>query len=135
LHPAPQELYKLNLVCEGEAVRDPDLKIGFNFQGIEYLAERRDYAQVIALMERVCGICSNVHTLSICQAIERLPESNRPKARSTFAPLFARLLPNLSGCCRTYCGTNYGHARGHFGPWCELGDEPRWWSESRHRGS
>lgn len=71
-HPALEEPYKLDLVCEGETVRDADLHIGFNFRGIEYLAERRNYAQLIALMERVCGICSNVHTLSICQAIERL---------------------------------------------------------------
>ena len=71
-HPALEEPYKLDLVCEGETVRDAELHIGFNFRGIEYLAERRNHAQVIALMERVCGICSNVHTLSVCQAIERL---------------------------------------------------------------
>ena len=73
-HPALEEPYKLNLVCDGEKVRDAELHIGFNFRGIEYLAERRNYFQVIALMERVCGICSNVHTLSICQALERLTE-------------------------------------------------------------
>jgi Ni,Fe-hydrogenase III large subunit len=71
-HPALEEPYKLDLVCEGETVRDAELHIGFNFRGIEYLAERRNHGQVIALMERVCGICSNVHTLSVCQAIERL---------------------------------------------------------------
>jgi len=77
-HPALEEPYKLDLVCEGETVRDAELKIGFNFRGIEYLAERRNYVQVIALMERVCGICSNVHTLSICQALERLAEIAPP---------------------------------------------------------
>lgn len=78
-HPALEEPYKLDLLCEGETVRDADLHIGFNFRGIEYLAERRNYAQVIALMERVCGICSNVHTLSICQAIERLAGIEPPE--------------------------------------------------------
>jgi len=71
-HPALEEPYKLELVCDGEVIRDAQLKIGFNFRAIERLAEQRNYVAVIALMERVCGICSNVHTMSICQALERL---------------------------------------------------------------
>jgi Ni,Fe-hydrogenase III large subunit len=39
------------------------MNVGFNFRGIEYLAERRNYLQGITLVERVCGICSNVHAL------------------------------------------------------------------------
>ncbi|HVN20748.1 MAG TPA: nickel-dependent hydrogenase large subunit [Dongiaceae bacterium] len=77
-HPALEEPYKVNLVCNGERVCDAELSVGFNFRGIEYLAERRNFVQVIALMERVCGICSNVHTLSICQALERLAEIDPP---------------------------------------------------------
>jgi Ni,Fe-hydrogenase III large subunit len=71
-HPALEEPYKLDLICEGETVRDARLHIGFNFRGIEHLAETRNYIQVIALMERVCGICSNIHTLTLCQAMEKL---------------------------------------------------------------
>ena len=78
-HPALEEPYKLELICEGETVRDAQLHIGFNFRSIEYLAERRNFVQVIALMERVCGICSNVHTLSICQALERIAEIAPPE--------------------------------------------------------
>ena len=71
-HPALEEPYKLDLICEGETVSDAKLHIGFNFRGIEHLAESRNYIQVIALMERVCGICSNIHTLTLCQAMEKL---------------------------------------------------------------
>ena len=71
-HPALEEPYKLEMICEGETVRDARLHIGFNFRGIEHLAETRNYIQVIALMERVCGICSNIHTLTLCQAMEKL---------------------------------------------------------------
>jgi Ni,Fe-hydrogenase III large subunit len=60
------------MFCEGETVSDAKLHIGFNFRGIEHLAETRNYIQVIALMERVCGICSNIHTLTLCQAMEQL---------------------------------------------------------------
>jgi Ni,Fe-hydrogenase III large subunit len=71
-HPALEEPYKLDLICTGETVTDAKLHIGFNFRGIEHLAESRNYIQVIALMERVCGICSNIHTLTLCQAMEGL---------------------------------------------------------------
>ncbi len=77
-HPALEEPYKLELECEGETIRDAQLHIGFNFRGIEHLAESRNYIQVIALMERVCGICSNVHTLTLCQAMEQLTGATPP---------------------------------------------------------
>jgi len=71
-HPGLEEPYKLNMICEGETITDAKLHIGFNFRGIEHLAETRNYIQVIALMERVCGICSFIHTLTLCQAMEKL---------------------------------------------------------------
>ena len=71
-HPALEEPYKLDMSCKGETVCEANLHIGFNFRGIEHLAETRNYIQVIALMERVCGICSNIHTLTLCQAMEQL---------------------------------------------------------------
>ena len=77
-HPGLEEPYKLDMICEGETVRDAELHIGFNFRGIEHLAETRNYYQVIALMERVCGICSNIHTLTLCQAMEKLTGLDAP---------------------------------------------------------
>jgi len=71
-HPALEEPYKLDLICEDETVIDAKLHVGFNFRGIEHLAETRNHVQVIALMERVCGICSNIHTLSLCRAMEEI---------------------------------------------------------------
>ena len=71
-HPGLEEPYKLEMICEGETICDAKLHIGFNFRGIEHLAETRNYIQLIALMERVCGICSFIHTLTLCQAMEKL---------------------------------------------------------------
>jgi len=71
-HPALEEPYKLELVCEGENVREAQLQIGFNFRAIELIAQSRNVTQNIALFERVCGICSNVHTLTYCLAVENL---------------------------------------------------------------
>ena len=54
-HPGLEEPYKLEMICDGETISDAKLHIGFNFRGIEHLAETRNYVQVIALMERVCA--------------------------------------------------------------------------------
>jgi Ni,Fe-hydrogenase III large subunit len=71
-HAALEEPYKIEVECEGETVTDVALKVGFNFRGIEWLAERRNITQSTALMERVCGICSNVHSMTFCLALERI---------------------------------------------------------------
>ena len=39
-HPALEEPYKLDMICEGETVREAKLHIGFNFRGIEHLQRR-----------------------------------------------------------------------------------------------
>jgi Ni,Fe-hydrogenase III large subunit len=90
-HPALEEPYKLDMICEGETVRDVKLHIGFNFRGIEHLAETRNYFQVIALMERVCGICSNIHTLTLCQAMEQLAGHTPPPRAQYIRVIVAEL--------------------------------------------
>ncbi len=90
-HPALEEPYKLDLICEGETVIDAKLHIGFNFRGIEHLAETRNYIQVIALMERVCGICSNIHTLTLCQAMEQLAGQTPPPRAKYIRVMMAEL--------------------------------------------
>ncbi len=90
-HPALEEPYKLDLICEGETVTDARLHIGFNFRGIEHLAETRNYIQVVALMERVCGICSNIHTLTLCQAMEGLTGQTPPPRAQYIRVIMAEL--------------------------------------------
>ena len=90
-HPALEEPYKLDMICEGETVIDAKLHIGFNFRGIEHLAETRNYIQVIALMERVCGICSNIHTLTLCQAMEGLTNQTPPPRAQYIRVIMAEL--------------------------------------------
>jgi Ni,Fe-hydrogenase III large subunit len=79
------------MICEGETVQDAKLHVGFNFRGIEHLAEGRNYIQVIALMERVCGICSNIHTLTLCQAMEGLTGLTPPPRAKYIRVVMAEL--------------------------------------------
>ena len=78
-HPALEEPYTLDMICEGELVTDVELKVGFNFRASEWLAERKNYTQNVALFERVCGICSNVHTLTYCRAVEAVADLEVPE--------------------------------------------------------
>ena len=55
-HLALEEPYKIELDCQGERVTGATLNVGYNFRGIEWLAERKNITKAIALMERVCGI-------------------------------------------------------------------------------
>lgn len=90
-HPALEEPYKLDMICSGETVQDATLHIGFNFRGIERLAESRNSIQAIALMERVCGICSFIHTLTFCQAMERLTGVEAPPRAQYIRVVMAEL--------------------------------------------
>ena len=71
-HPALEEPYKLSVSCRGETIQGVDIEIGFSFRSIERLAQERNFIQGLTLVERVCGICSGVHTLSFCMAAEQL---------------------------------------------------------------
>lgn len=90
-HPGLEEPYKLDMICEGETVQDAELHIGFNFRNIEHLAETRNYFQVTALMERVCGICSFIHTLTLCQAMEKLAGLDAPPRAKYIRVIMAEL--------------------------------------------
>ncbi|NMB88447.1 MAG: hydroxyacid dehydrogenase [Chloroflexi bacterium] len=93
-HPALEEPYKINITCQGEIVQDVDIVIGFNFRSIELLAQRRNYLQDLTLVERVCGICSNVHTLTFCMAAEAIAGIELP-ARAAYIRVIVAELERL----------------------------------------
>jgi len=90
-HPALEEPYKINVTCQGEIVQDVDIVIGFNFRSIELLAQRRNYVQDLTLVERVCGICSNVHTMTFCMAAEAIAGIELPARAGYIRVIMAEL--------------------------------------------
>jgi len=90
-HPALEEPYKINVTCQGENVQDVDIAIGFNFRAIELLAQRRNYLQDVTLVERVCGICSNVHTMTYCMAAESIAGIELPRRAAYIRVIIAEL--------------------------------------------
>jgi NADH-quinone oxidoreductase subunit D len=77
-HPALKEGELFKLIAEGEKIVDAKIRIGYNHRGIEKLAEKLTYDQTVFLVERICGICSNIHPLCFVQAIEDIANIEVP---------------------------------------------------------
>lgn len=71
-HPLLKEPIAFKLTVEGERVVESTMRLGYVHRGIEQLSQQRTYVQNIYLIERVCGICSHIHTTTYCQAVEAL---------------------------------------------------------------
>ncbi len=77
-HPALKEPLSFMLTVEGEQVVDSALRLGYVHRGLERICQRRSYVQNVHVVERVCGICSHVHSSTYCQAVETLLELEVP---------------------------------------------------------
>jgi Ni,Fe-hydrogenase III large subunit len=77
-HPMLKEPLSVQLAVEGEQIVDGVLRLGYTHRGIERLCQERSYVQNLHLLERVCGICSHVHTTAYCQGVEALLDLKAP---------------------------------------------------------
>ena len=71
-HPLLKEPLSYRVTVKGERVVDTALRIGYVHRGIERLCQERNYVQNIYLLERICGICSHIHTATYCQGVETI---------------------------------------------------------------
>jgi len=78
-HPALKEPINLTVTVDGENIVDVGVRIGYNHRGIEKGGELGNYIQDIYLTERVCGICSHIHSTTFCQGVEELLGLEVPK--------------------------------------------------------
>jgi NADH-quinone oxidoreductase subunit D len=69
-HPALKEPTHFLLEVEGEVIVNATPRIGYVHRGIEKLAETKTYSANLTLVERVCGICSHIHSISLANAAE-----------------------------------------------------------------
>ncbi len=77
-HPALKEPENLRFSVDGELVVDADIRIGYVHRSIERSCSERNFVQDLYLCERVCGICSNAHTLCYAMAVEKLADVEVP---------------------------------------------------------
>jgi ech hydrogenase subunit E len=78
-HPILPEPIHLDLVLEDERVVDALLSIGYVHRGLELLVGKREFTEYVYVIERTCGICSFIHGLSYCQAIEEIMKIDVPE--------------------------------------------------------
>ncbi|MEN6523414.1 MAG: nickel-dependent hydrogenase large subunit [Anaerolineaceae bacterium] len=71
-HPALKEPGHFEFTVDGENVTSATIRLGFVHRGIEKLAESRSYIQNLYMFERVCGICSHVHSTAFASGVEKL---------------------------------------------------------------
>lgn len=61
---------RFELVVENNKIIDANIELGYVHRGIEKLFTTKTYMQNLALAERICGICSGVHTLCYAETAE-----------------------------------------------------------------
>jgi ech hydrogenase subunit E len=71
-HPVLPEPIHLDLVLEDETVVDVLPSIGYVHRGLEKLVEKREFTEYTFIAERICGICSFIHSLVYVQGIEQI---------------------------------------------------------------
>ncbi len=73
------EAENLQVTVDGETIMDVEVNIGYIHRGVEALMQKRNYIQNIYLAERICGICSGIHTVTYCQMVENLMNIDIPE--------------------------------------------------------
>jgi len=79
IHPALKEPVMFKFEIDGERIVDVDVELGHVHRAIEWTGMRRNPIQIIYLAERICGICSFVHPMAFCRAVENAVDIEVPE--------------------------------------------------------
>ncbi len=78
VHPGLKEPLRLKLKTRGEKVLSAEIDYGYVHRGIEKVMEGKTWQKGIFLSERVCGICSYVHTQTFAETFEKISGETAP---------------------------------------------------------
>ncbi len=90
-HPVLPEPVHLDLVIEDERVVEAIPSIGYIHRGLEKLAETRDFNEYVYVAERICGICSFMHGMGYCMAVEDIMKVEVPRRALYLRVIWAEL--------------------------------------------
>src|SRR5665811_1915653 len=71
-HPVLPEPIVLDLLLEDEKVVDAIPTIGYILRGLEAMVDRVEFTEMGFVVERICGICSFMHGMGYCLALESI---------------------------------------------------------------
>ena len=90
-HPALKEPAHFSITVDGEIVTNAYVRLGYAHRGIEKAAEERNWVQTQYLLERICGICSHIHSTAYCLGVEKLAGIEVPPRAQAIRILVAEL--------------------------------------------
>lgn len=90
-HPVLPEPIHFDLVTEDEKVIDAIPSISYVHRGLERLIENRDFIDFVHVADRICGLCSFMHSLGYCQAVEEIMGIEVPQRALYLRTLWAEL--------------------------------------------
>lgn len=90
-HPVLPEPLQINLVLEDEKVVEAIPSIGFIHRGLEKLVEKKTFTEMVYVAERICGICSFIHGMTYCMAVEEIMKIQVPPRAEYLRVFWAEL--------------------------------------------
>lgn len=90
-HPVLPEPIHLDLVLEDEKVVEAVPSIGFIHRGLEKLVEKKDFNEYVYVAERICGICSFMHGMGYCEAVEHIMNVELPPRAKYLRTIWAEM--------------------------------------------
>lgn len=90
-HPVLPEPLQLRFTVDEERIVEVVPNIGYVHRGIERACELNDYRRNIYLCERICGICNYMHSMSYCEAIEKITDAEVPERARYLRTIWSEL--------------------------------------------
>lgn len=90
-HPVLPEPIVLDLVLEDEKVLDAIPTIGYIHRGLEMMVEKVEYTEMGFVVERICGICSFMHGMGYCVALETIMNAEVPERAKWLRLIWAEI--------------------------------------------
>lgn len=94
IHPGLKEPLRLKLKTQGEKVLSAEIDYGYVHRGIERVMKGKTWQKGIYLSERVCGICSYIHTQTFAETFEKIA-GERPPVRAQFLRVLTNELDRI----------------------------------------
>ena len=90
-HPVLPEPIRLDLVLEDEKVIEAIPSIGYVHRGLESLVAKKDFNEMVYVTERICGICSFMHGMGYCMAVEQIMDVQVPRRAEYLRTIWAEM--------------------------------------------
>lgn len=90
-HPVFPEPLQLKLVMDDDKVIEALPALGYVHRGLEKIAELKDFNQSVYIVERVCGICSFMHSMAYVRGVEDIMNIQIPERAEFLRVIWAEI--------------------------------------------